>query len=292
MTDHTKPECPSDYYYLIGTTHIDNENGTKYLVTRIVIHSGYIAAYRSSVLANGQRSRFEDDTPIHVKDIVLMTASSNLNSDTTIKSVVCAGIPTQSSVDNTPGKSTPVPSSHYNNLSSLKRKLVASRSEKDASGISSHGELLDPYALTKQTGQHNTRKTVRFDTSSTRERTKRILMNVNKMGDIASHMVAEDNTEKTSAYSTFRAFHTMIENNEFDIDFVPKTYKEAMQSNDSMRWQQAVDKELQSINDNNVFSIVDRPPGIKLQSGRFLFTFYWNSISWKRRLMENLYQLF
>jgi hypothetical protein len=63
----------------------------------------------------------------------------------------------------------------------------------------------------------------------------------------------------------------MVERNEFDIDFVPTTYKQAMQSEDSMQWQQAIDKELHSIASNNVFSIVDKPTGVQLQSGRFLF---------------------
>jgi hypothetical protein len=34
--------------------------------------------------------------------------------------------------------------------------------------------------------------------------------------------------------SAFRIFHTMIENNEFDIDVTPKTYKQAMNSKKSL----------------------------------------------------------
>ena len=63
----------------------------------------------------------------------------------------------------------------------------------------------------------------------------------------------------------------MVEHDEFVVDFVPTSYKQAMQSIESLNWQQAIDKELKSIADNKVFSFVDPPPGHKLQSGRFLF---------------------
>jgi hypothetical protein len=49
----------------------------------------------------------------------------------------------------------------------------------------------------------------------------------------------------------------MVERNEFNIEFVPATYKQAMQSTASHYWQEAITKELSSIEANKVFSIVD-----------------------------------
>jgi hypothetical protein len=47
----------------------------------------------------------------------------------------------------------------------------------------------------------------------------------------------------------------MVEKNKFEIDSVPKTYNQAMQTQDSIQWQQAVFKELASIEANKIFSV-------------------------------------
>jgi hypothetical protein len=59
------------------------------------------------------------------------------------------------------------------------------------------------------------------------------LSNVSTMGNIASHTVSngKDSSidKKSRPYSTYQAFHIMIAKEQFDIDFVPTTYKQAMQ---------------------------------------------------------------
>jgi hypothetical protein len=96
---------------------------------------------------------------------------------------------------------------------------------------------------------------------------------------------------KLQPTSAFRIFHTttMVENNEFDIDLDPKTYKQAMNSNNSHHWQEAINKELNSIAENIVFSVVPRPDGVKLQTGRFLFKIKYsgNGTVYKARLIAH-----
>ena len=313
VTDKEHPRTVEDYHYLIGTHHTDDENGMKYITTRVVTQGGYIVAFRKPLSINGSPNRWEDTTPIHIEDIVRMTAplSCHSNSGIVTRSVTdVSPHPPLSSSETSVGKLAGMP--HQPRLTEqkcLKRKAATSRSNTNAYGISINGELITPEQYTHPNNTANTRKHVRFspDTKailinidSKRERTKRTLTNVSTMGNIASYTSpndsdytqstsssqndsgcinkksssspnGRDSTNKSRPSSNFLAFHTLVENNEFEIDFVPSTYKQAMQSKDSLSWQQAVDKELKSIADNNVFSIVDRPPGVKLQTGRFLF---------------------
>jgi hypothetical protein len=60
-----------DFKYLIGTLHLDDENGLLYRCTRVVVRKGVIIAYRALELANGRTQ--EDKIPIHIADIVRMT---------------------------------------------------------------------------------------------------------------------------------------------------------------------------------------------------------------------------
>jgi hypothetical protein len=77
IVDDTDPENPmsiQDFEYLIGTKHIDDEDGMKYMTTRIVTNKdGHIVAHRAPLKANGERNSWEDSTPIHVKDIARLT---------------------------------------------------------------------------------------------------------------------------------------------------------------------------------------------------------------------------
>ena len=270
VSDASKPKCVEDFQYLIGTQHIDDENGTKYEVTRVLNQNGYIVAFRSPILLSGKRNRYEDETPIHIEDIVRLTSSSQLNGGTNTKSVF--GVSNSHIRDDTFSQYAPLTHTHPSELTSKKRKGASLSSKTDSYGISEYGDLLDPTVRTLN-GPTNPRKTVRFDILSKRERMQRTPHNVKTMGKVASHVTTQtsNSSSKPRAYSTFRAFHAMVENNDFDIDFVPSTYKQAMQSTDSTRWQHAIDKELKSISDYKVFSVVDKPAGIKLQTGRFLF---------------------
>ena len=77
IVDDTDPENPmsiKDFEYLIGTKHTDDEDGMKYMTTRIVVNKhGHIVAHRAPLKANGERNSWEDSTPIHVKDIARLT---------------------------------------------------------------------------------------------------------------------------------------------------------------------------------------------------------------------------
>ena len=62
------------YKYLIGTSHIDPDNGLLYKVTKVEEKNyrgqgTFIVAYRAQVLANGKLSTKCDKEGYHVRDI-------------------------------------------------------------------------------------------------------------------------------------------------------------------------------------------------------------------------------
>jgi len=69
----TTPQDPSHYDFLVGTTHIDDEDGLVYETTRVVVRKGFIVAFRRLVTEDGIKTR-EEATPIHIADIARMTA--------------------------------------------------------------------------------------------------------------------------------------------------------------------------------------------------------------------------
>ena len=64
---------PSDFH-LVGTHHIDDEDGLVYSTTRVVVRKGFIVAYRKLV-TQGEPQPREEATPIHVADVVRMSAA-------------------------------------------------------------------------------------------------------------------------------------------------------------------------------------------------------------------------
>ncbi len=70
----SNPQDPSHYDFLVGTKHIDDEDGLVYETTRVVVRKGFIVAFRRLVTSAGAQPR-EEATPIHVADVARMTAA-------------------------------------------------------------------------------------------------------------------------------------------------------------------------------------------------------------------------
>ena len=68
-------ESLSDYTYLIGTHHIDDEDQLLYITTNVTVRKGLIVAYRAQV--TGSRQQRPEKDSIHVKDVVKMTNLTN-----------------------------------------------------------------------------------------------------------------------------------------------------------------------------------------------------------------------
>lgn len=59
---------------MVGTQHLDDEDGLVYETTRVLSRKGFVVAYRRVVTATGVKPR-EEATPIHVADVARMTAA-------------------------------------------------------------------------------------------------------------------------------------------------------------------------------------------------------------------------
>jgi hypothetical protein len=106
---------PADYDFLIGMNHLDDEDGLVYQTTRVVVRQGYIVGYRKLLNTTAGAAPREEKTPIHIADIVRMTAmldssatgdgdfaSNSSTTDTPVPNPHCEpvapGTPSESSV--------------------------------------------------------------------------------------------------------------------------------------------------------------------------------------------------
>jgi hypothetical protein len=91
---------PSEFQYLVGTPHIDDEDGLVYNTTRVVVRKGFIVAYRR-LITPGEPQPREEATPIHVADVVRMSAAL-LHAPSVIDSVSPAASTPRSDAPDTP----------------------------------------------------------------------------------------------------------------------------------------------------------------------------------------------
>ena len=62
-----------DFLYLVGTRHVDDEDGLTYQTTRVLIEGDWLVAYRRLVLKDGTVFQRTEDGPIFVRDIARLT---------------------------------------------------------------------------------------------------------------------------------------------------------------------------------------------------------------------------
>jgi hypothetical protein len=65
------PKSINDFYYLIGMLYIDDEDGMKYITTRVVRQRGLIVTYRAPYSSEAMIGS-EETRPIHVADAAIM----------------------------------------------------------------------------------------------------------------------------------------------------------------------------------------------------------------------------
>jgi transposase InsO family protein len=73
----TLPKSVEDYQYLVGLSHIDDEDNLTYVTTRVTTLKGYVVAYRA--IQSKQSILKEINQSIHIKDIEKLTYKYYLN---------------------------------------------------------------------------------------------------------------------------------------------------------------------------------------------------------------------
>ena len=73
VTDDMPVSDVKDFQYLVGTRHVDDEDGLTYQTTRVVVEGEWLVAYRRLVLKDGTVFQRTEDGPIFVRDIAHVT---------------------------------------------------------------------------------------------------------------------------------------------------------------------------------------------------------------------------
>ena len=75
--------------------------------------------------------------------------------------------------------------------------------------------------------------------------------------------------------SYLRDYVNTVRGESYGVDYcykvAPKTYKEAVKSNESLKWKEAMDEEMGSLEENNTFELVELPPGKNTVGGRWVY---------------------
>lgn len=91
----------------------------------------------------------------------------------------------------------------------------------------------------------------------------------------------EKSTRIRKQTSFYKCHHVYVEGNE------PKTYRDAMQRNDAGKWQEAILKELNTLKENNTWTVCEEPVTEKIVSSRWVFKIKNsnNRVEYKARLV-------
>ena len=275
----------TDFQYLIGTYHLDDEDGLLYKVTRVGIYKGYVVCWRKLVLSDGTLHK-EDKRSLHAQDVADLTdlTGDSLSgmapllpkdvtwSDRTSAKNFTSG--TERSAGQVTGAS---PQSLYHEVPNLLQKANGrpdskcdNNREVDPSPYCHKRKLKVgiPPAESK-TRNHLSRscklpKNCDNNPMSATASTAKVSMGP-KMLNRLTTSIHYGNIFCTLAFIAFTAMIT-LGNPEVYLSTTylppdPTTHRQAMISRDRDEWLEAEAKEFRSLLENGVFSECKLPPG-------------------------------
>ena len=273
VREAARPKLASDYVSLEGTYHIDDEDGLLYKTTRVVERKGVIVAYRSLVTAG--REHIEHRVPIHVEDVVRMTAETPGNTGYIGKGDALSTTPARELDQGRPGgfQESPDPT------------LVRLQTSTDHGSGDASGAPPTPQDLRAQDEQGmgsyiSTRRPIELDGDGRvrRKRLQRRLANASVLGEI--------NMVEVPDACTVNFKHAEFQHDDFKI---PDSYAEAERSPQYMKWREARKVEKTSLLKRRVLKIVRTPRGVKLVRAKYVHTvkrdLLGNVVKYKARLV-------
>ncbi len=187
------------FYYLIDTTRVDDEDKLLCETTRITIVNNDIVAFRGPAI-----------------EMMILLTKMSLSSDTVAQTTTGERIP-HTSVNR---YAAFVRHSHPYDEETLSGTAASDHTTSPNHDISDrHCDPSLTRCATERSSSYNLRKRVTFGITSDRERKLRKTSNVNTRGYVASQVEEAKFFGITEPTSTL----TMVERNEFYIDFVPTT---------------------------------------------------------------------
>eukprot|EP00602_Paraphysomonas_sp_CaronLab_P004809 CAMPEP_0185023452 /NCGR_PEP_ID=MMETSP1103-20130426/6129_1 /TAXON_ID=36769 /ORGANISM="Paraphysomonas bandaiensis, Strain Caron Lab Isolate" /LENGTH=1343 /DNA_ID=CAMNT_0027556055 /DNA_START=49 /DNA_END=4080 /DNA_ORIENTATION=+ len=269
-----RPKIVSDYAGLEGTYHIDDEDGLLYKTTRVVERKGVIVAYRSLVTAG--RKHIEHRVPIHVEDVVRMTAETPGNTGYIGKGDALSTMPARVLDQGRPGglQESPDPTCQ-------ETAVRLQTSEDYESGVVSGAPPTthDVRAQDEQgTGSYIPRRPIELDGDGRvrRKRLQRRLANASVLGEINMVEVPD-------------AHNIDLNHAETEDIKIPNSYAEAERSPQYQQWRKARMVEKTSLLKRRVLKIVKIPSGVKLVRAKYVHTvkrdILGNIVKYKARLV-------
>jgi len=232
---------PADYDFLIGMSHLDDEDGLVYETTRVVVSRGYIVGYRKLLnITDGAQTR-EEKTPIHIADIVRMTATLD-NSPT-------------SDIDLTP---------------------AGTLSTTDTLVPNPHGEPGARSTPSESLGQPswNSQGRLRTDTPASKRRrlpsgSRPINLDLSRdMASVQAIRAAERQSSLTTHSHQCYSIDSMLS---FTVP-CPKSYKDAQRSPEALAWKESMLMELEALVKRACWDIVKYPPsGTNILNCHFVY---------------------
>ena len=277
VREAARPKLASDYVSLEGTYHIDDEDGLLYKTTRVVERKGVIVAYRSLVTAG--REHIEHRVPIHVEDVVRMTAETPGNTGYIGKGDALSTTPARELDQGRPGgfQESPDPTCQQ---TVVRLQTLTDRGSGDASGAPPTPQDLRAQDEQGMGSYISTRRPIELDGDGRvrRKRLQRRLANASVLGEI--------NMVEVPDACTVNFKHAEFQHDDFKI---PDSYAEAERSPQYMKWREARKVEKTSLLKRRVLKIVRTPRGVKLVRAKYVHTvkrdLLGNVVKYKARLV-------
>jgi hypothetical protein len=208
----------TDYTYLVGVNHLDDEDGLVYVTTRVINQRGYIVGFRKLVTPDGQKTR-EEKVPIHIADIVRMSFS---HKNLTVS-------PSAQAPDARSGGGLP------------DRRVGTPEVTPTRKSWNSQGRLATETPPRVAAQRNMAKRPLALDLSQQFATSKRSRRSVNCVANCTN-------------MPTFADVCTLL----FDTE-TPTSYKKALQSHESARWQEAMQLEISALEARGCWKVIDKP---------------------------------
>ena len=281
----------NDFKFLVGTRHIDDEDGLPYKIVGIRDHRGFIAADRK-LLFSKQVTKFDSITAL---DALSLTLRADPHFKAPFRFEQQENLPHSKRRKNKAHtqilQKSPISNTEHAHIMSEKQ------------GVGGKSPILQPDAVggggKKPTSHLTTRafsETTETDPNQHTDTAKKINNFQRKMKVSAIDRETVNNDMRRSkrlaelnrVYTTFVNLADLEEaeiRRKIFINFntlsnitVPKTYEKAMISRDAPQWQKAVDEELKGLHDTDCYTEEYLPPGKKAIFSKWVLTIKTDSL--------------
>lgn len=253
----TLPKTVEDYQYLCGLLHVDDEDGLKYVTTRVSTLKGYIVAYRA--IFTSKQNLKEINQSIHVKDIEKLTYKFYLKTAQTTSEPHPPSVLTRETLNKKSKKNDQEYQESLNKIitespviQQLKENsFINAKTVKNASNgpTSIRMQKIQPTRKCK----HILSKLSIVRNKSTKNKTEACLI----------HQKGPSPQPSLHSHVPEAVFTSVAEGDDLN-------YFSLIKGDDAVKWVQARDKEIFSLENKNCWTVVDLPPNTPTVGSKYV----------------------